>query len=401
MSATGNFFAVDQRVWAQVAKLGVNESVSYLALARGTGRDNATTRWSVYAIERYTGISRDAARAAIRHLIFKGFIACEKPGSRPTYRLLPASEIRDADLWPGLRPEESCVLRAVQAGCPIPKRPANGVDETIAQNLHQRGILVPLATGPVDPRGSRWSIVPVDPLSSCIWLPNELVTGAGRELPPIELLRQSQDAALLWFFVELYGISDLAADGGIKRQAFYRWYKCHEIGERAEFRLFAYGDPELHVRRHHVTAPLWRSKAKRPEEDKTVRRMIERLQGLGLLVWVEHLFEGFGEQAELMYACPAANGTPEEIELARIVAQACEASVFPSRLGDAMGRFNDRDSVRLVLVPRHIEAPKLFGIARLRYRPKTTRTAAWLARVRSDLERLSPRLQELAATRIW
>src|SRR4051812_29531103 len=49
--AEGIFFAIDNRLWERVCALGLNEAVAYLVQARGTGRDNRTTTWSVEAIE--------------------------------------------------------------------------------------------------------------------------------------------------------------------------------------------------------------------------------------------------------------------------------------------------------------------------------------------------------------
>jgi hypothetical protein len=35
----GDFFAIDQRTWAQTCKLNINCMTAYLVLARGTGHD--------------------------------------------------------------------------------------------------------------------------------------------------------------------------------------------------------------------------------------------------------------------------------------------------------------------------------------------------------------------------
>jgi hypothetical protein len=53
---TDGFFAVDRRTWERVCELGLNRAVAYLVLARGTGKTNRETAWSVMAIENYTGI---------------------------------------------------------------------------------------------------------------------------------------------------------------------------------------------------------------------------------------------------------------------------------------------------------------------------------------------------------
>ena len=54
--AKTGFFAVDRRIWAKLCVPGMmNEAVAYIVQARGTGRDNRTTTWSVESVERYTG----------------------------------------------------------------------------------------------------------------------------------------------------------------------------------------------------------------------------------------------------------------------------------------------------------------------------------------------------------
>lgn len=50
-----------------------------------------------------------------------------------------------------------------------------------------------------------------------IWLPTELVTGAGDETPPVARLRQAGDLDLLQLLVELYFEQELVGDGGLPR----------------------------------------------------------------------------------------------------------------------------------------------------------------------------------------
>jgi hypothetical protein len=50
-------FAIDLTVFRKAHQGGLNQSVCYLVLARGTGKDNSKSSWSINAIERYTGIS--------------------------------------------------------------------------------------------------------------------------------------------------------------------------------------------------------------------------------------------------------------------------------------------------------------------------------------------------------
>lgn len=114
--ATGGFFAVDSRIWPKVCELGINEPVAYLVQARGTGRDNRTTTWSVDSIERYTGISRHRAAAAVKRMQDTGLTRLLRGGTKPKYELVPFSELPDADPRPALSCPEEMAVDRVQRG---------------------------------------------------------------------------------------------------------------------------------------------------------------------------------------------------------------------------------------------------------------------------------------------
>ena len=85
------FFAIDRRAWARACDLGMNAAVAYLVLGRGTGGDNRTSCWSVAAVEGYTAVSRGRAQAALKDLERAGLIEVLRTGTRPKYRLRPAT----------------------------------------------------------------------------------------------------------------------------------------------------------------------------------------------------------------------------------------------------------------------------------------------------------------------
>src|SRR3712207_769637 len=91
---TGGFFAVDRRARARVCGLGMNAAAAYLVLARGTGGDNRTTKWSANAIEQRTGISRSRAAKAIADLERAKAVARDPASKRdrPKYKIAPAHE---------------------------------------------------------------------------------------------------------------------------------------------------------------------------------------------------------------------------------------------------------------------------------------------------------------------
>jgi hypothetical protein len=88
----GEFFGVDGRGFEAACGLGLNPAVAYLTVARGAGRDNAASFWSVNAIQEHTGISRPKAKAAVQSLINNGLLANERGGRRPCYRIAHSAE---------------------------------------------------------------------------------------------------------------------------------------------------------------------------------------------------------------------------------------------------------------------------------------------------------------------
>src|SRR6476646_10730357 len=138
----GDFFAVDAGVWDVLCRQAhMHMAIAYLVMARGTGPDNATTAWSVNAIEERTSLSRHQAKAAVAALVGYPFIAVERAGSRtvrPRYKLLTADKVK---------------------GTTKGSEPA-------------------------------W-----------IWLPNALIDGADGEVPPIELVLQSASFPALTLLV--------------------------------------------------------------------------------------------------------------------------------------------------------------------------------------------------------
>src|SRR5690349_20405221 len=135
--AKGGFFAVDSRTWAKVCQLGMNEPVVYLVQARGTGRDNRTTAWSVESIERYTGIYRHRAAAAVERLQSEGLVRLLRSGTKPKYELVPFCELPRADARPELNSSETLVVDWVRRGIGL-----NRNNERHARSAAKKGWLV-------------------------------------------------------------------------------------------------------------------------------------------------------------------------------------------------------------------------------------------------------------------
>jgi|SRR5271163_2730353 len=211
------FFAVDRRTWARVCGLGLNRAVAYLVLARGTGKSNRESAWSVAAVESYTGISRGRAHDAVSALVEEGVVRKLWEGTRPKYDLVPWHLVPGSDTRHSLGPSHQRVFDRISKG----DVPTAGQDRARAERAVAQGWLLKAGEG-------QYSIAP-HPGSApdWIWPPNELVISAAGETPPIELIiiRQTQDVMRLRLFIDLYHAQNLRDDGGISRKITWEEYE--------------------------------------------------------------------------------------------------------------------------------------------------------------------------------
>jgi hypothetical protein len=189
--------------------------------ARGTGKTNRDTAWSVQAIETYTGISRSRAHAGVAALIKDGLLRKLRDGTRPKYELVPWHIIPGTDPRPPLSSyDQSVVDKALQG-----KKITGWDKRTIADAVNQGWL--------ADHGDGEYSVAPrLDTDPDWIWLPNTLVTGAAGETPPIELVRQCQDVMTLRLFIDLYHAQNLRDDGGISRKITWQRYERVKIGQQ-------------------------------------------------------------------------------------------------------------------------------------------------------------------------
>lgn len=89
-------FCGDRGAFRCAAAGGLNSAVAHLLMARGTGRDNRTTQWSVHSIEQRTGISRPNAAKAVKDLLERGVWKKIRDGQHPIYEAVPGNEIPGA-----------------------------------------------------------------------------------------------------------------------------------------------------------------------------------------------------------------------------------------------------------------------------------------------------------------
>ncbi|WP_146648238.1 hypothetical protein [Labilithrix luteola] len=216
-----------------------------------------------------------------------------------------------------------------------------------------------------------------------IFLPNAIVTGAASETPPVEVLRQSQDALLLRLFVELYFVQNLVEDGGISRKVVYQKYERHNVGQRGEHDVFGFERSGTYV--FHGTP----SAAPHTSKDATGKidvgpffKRIDTLASHRLIEWVPIIHESDEPTGEAVFPCGTGRSDSLEDRIGRAAYAAGASMLSAPQLEWAREK-------NLILVPvrRHRSKTALIGIARLHYRPKTSVTSAWYANAQESGER--------------
>ena len=372
---TGGFFTVDHRCWARVCALGIDAAVAYLVLARGSGRDNRTTGWSVRAIEDYTGISRNTAKVAIGRLKAAGLIDQIVEGTRPRYILKPAHEVPGTTAYP-----RQAIFTGERAAY---DRICENGRLTIAE---KKAVPHLIAKGwVVDHLGGDYQALPppsVDP--EPIWLPNQLVSGAANENSPIERVRQTRDPLTLRLLVDLYHYHDLAGSGGVDPSYMRQDYHRIRVSEYGEYVVWAFA-PE-HERMFwtplslpHRTDPTPEQRAEGVGAWSRWYHRTRCLIDLGVVRWIPHLWEGDDPGAAPLHPYALGGGHGSADLLGAAAHAAGRAMITDAQFQEACDKLGGEAWLAPVL--RHIDNVQMIGVARLLYRPHTKLTSAWIAQL--------------------
>jgi hypothetical protein len=364
----GGFFAVDRRCWAYALGTGLNGAITYLVLACGTGNGNRRTSWSVQAVEKYTGIGRKRAKTAIEELCREGVLKQVRGGTKPLYDIVPWAELSPSSPV-DLTPHEEDIFQRIKAGLPL-----SWGDETIAHALEQKGLVKPTAT---------WNFYIADTSRDqpdWVWLPNSLVTGVASEASPLERVRQTQDVETLGLLVDLYRAQDLPEEGGVGRRYICWMYDRARVGQYGEFVIWGFKPKRLRLRSSEVANLRYDLSASRKDEKprRPGRKLIKNLrilEDLGLVEWVEHLFEGSSPGAKPLH--PLGLGDSGQVE--DLLGGAARRAAL-DMITEGQRRWAERRGLEhLVPIVRHVSHIRMFSILRLRYRAHTRPTSAWWA----------------------
>ena len=370
--AQRGFFAVDRRVFTAVVDLGRNAAIAYLIVARGTGRDNMTSSWSMHAIEQRTSIARSRGKTAIATLLNEGLLRQTGTGARPKYELLPWAEVASRFREP-LSAFEQQAFDLVNLGKALP----HGHLVNAATRAAAKGRLRSLGN-------DQFGLPEQESDRHLVWLPNTLVDGAMGETSPLERLRQNGDSKAIQLLVDLYDSQNLREDGDISRSVVFQLWDRLELGSFGEFTIWGFmPSRQTSARATEIVKAQWDADAKSPEgRYAPFWRRLVILQDCGLIEWVPCLFERGDEDGEIIHTLLlSGDGGPED-RLARAAQQAGSALLIAAHKSHALGKGVEL----LVPVKRHISGVQIINIARLRYRPHTKRTSAWWAELNSACE---------------
>lgn len=392
------FFAIDARSWPRVCELGMPAAVSYLVLACGSGGDQTTTRWSVDAITRHTGIGRPRAKQAITSLVQAGLIRIEKGGTRPQYSILHAHQQGKPS---PLTSEEQRIYDIILTGKnAVPKigRHDNvwqsGRPYETALALVQKGYLK-------DHGGHRFTIVdlktePNEP--DLTWLPCSLVEDVKEDGPltPIEQIRQSNNICALRLFVDLYHAHDLINGPGINWRPPHGLRFVYErvlLGQRGEYNVWGFKPLHQEV---YLAAPFCQPHLDRTKEKPTTTffEALRTLTDLHLVAPVVYLVDSDSEHGEELWPIPW-NGAGEACERAVGIAA---SKLATSMLTEGQVKWAAELKLETVCpVKRHIADVQAVGIYRLLHRPHTEATKAWLADLQDQCKAAVERFEAVIA----
>jgi hypothetical protein len=216
-----------------------------------------------------------------------------------------------------------------------------------------------------------------------IWLPNELVDGAGDEIPPVTKLRQASDPDALQLLIELYGEQELAGDGGLPRTILKGNYERERICGYGPFDVYGFRKKDATAWKQGPLARYWGKAGVKGD----VWECLNILRGMGLFEYVPSLAESDDGNAELLHALAGD-------EHAENVAAAAEslASELPGGF-----KYEAEHYDYVLPVPSYMKRATVVGVYRLRYRPKTSRTAAWYAQHVESCAKFADQYSRLAS----
>lgn len=212
---------------------------------------------------------------------------------------------------------------------------------------------------------------PEDEAPDWVWLPASIIDGAANEMPPVALLRQSQNLPALRLFVDLYAAQSLERFGGVSWRYLRQTFERQKVGTYGAHTIWGFTESGLQAWGH--TPPVMPHLDDKGSAEALWPRLY-LLRDTGLVSFVPHVIEADTAEAGVLFPFGVASTIPEERELALAAQQAGAAMLADWQLRQA-------EENRLLLVPLlpHHENARMVGVARLRYQAGTEANARWYA----------------------
>lgn len=233
-----------------------------------------------------------------------------------------------------------------------------------------------------------------DDSNSIIWLPNSIVTGTGKgETPPVHRLRSAGNILAMRQFVELYHYQNLRDDGGISPRIIRTSYERSCIGEQGIFNVWGFKPTQ---RQFFWSGPFAAHEASANVAGAhPVNASIDLLEKMGLLSFIPHIFENDSPEAEIHHPYGVGNKGEEPIETdIGEEADAATRAMCPEWM---IENAENEGFEYFCPVSQTMPNIEMIGVARLLYRPHTSRTAAWYAQLQELGSSWIAKYQDLAA----
>lgn len=237
--------------------------------------------------------------------------------------------------------------------------------------LIEEGLVEQLKEG----KKPRYKLKKPQEVEDFIWLPNELVDGAGNETPPIRRLRERDELELLQKFIELYSIHDLTADGGLPRSLVRVSFERTTIAPHKPFVIYGFKQKEITA----SSVGLLRDygNAVDEEDNRGAWVILKPLWDMGLIERVNYMVESSDHESEFLY----------QLNEETTEAMSFFAGMLNATGGDGFARKIENFWPLVGLAIKDLKKATLVGIFRLRYRPKTAKTTVWYASEREQTEK--------------
>ena len=194
-------------------------------------------------------------------------------------------------------------------------------------------------------------------------------------------------------FVELYHAQNLRDDGGISPRIIRASYERSCINEQGIFNVWGFKPTQ---RQFFWSGPFAAHEASANVAGAhPVNASIDLLEKMGLLSFIPHIFENDTPEAEIHH--PYGVGTSREEPIETEIGEAAEAAARAMCPECFIENAENEGFEYFCPVSRTMPNIEMIGVARLLYRPHTSRTAAWYAQLQELGSLWIAKYQDLAA----